>query len=115
LTWEFCVRAQDKLTFMNDIVVEALGRKQPMAFLSGPSFAKELMDEQPTGSALHRYSRAAAAQWRLVCACRLVCASEDLKLAKQVQDAIISPRIRVYTTTDVVGVEVGSDRARILP
>jgi hypothetical protein len=34
---------------MSELIPSALGRKQPMAFLSGPSFAKEVMDLRPTG------------------------------------------------------------------
>ena len=34
---------------MKDIIPRALGREPPMAFVSGPSFAKELMLKQPTG------------------------------------------------------------------
>jgi glycerol-3-phosphate dehydrogenase len=34
--------------YMSELVPKALGRKQPMAFFSGPSFAKELMMQVPT-------------------------------------------------------------------
>ena len=34
---------------MSELIPSALGRKQPAAFLSGPSFAKEVMDLRPTG------------------------------------------------------------------
>ena len=34
---------------MSEVIPSALGRKQPAAFLSGPSFAKEIMDLRPTG------------------------------------------------------------------
>lgn len=34
---------------MSEVIPQALGRRQPTAFLSGPSFAKEVMDLQPTG------------------------------------------------------------------
>jgi hypothetical protein len=34
---------------MSELIPEALGRKQPAVFLSGPSFAKEVMDQCPTG------------------------------------------------------------------
>ncbi len=33
---------------MSDIIPSALGRQQPMSFISGPSFAKELMSDVPT-------------------------------------------------------------------
>lgn len=34
---------------MSEVIPSALGRRQPAAFLSGPSFAKEIMDLRPTG------------------------------------------------------------------
>ena len=34
---------------MSELIPEALARKQPAVFLSGPSFAKEVMDQCPTG------------------------------------------------------------------
>jgi glycerol-3-phosphate dehydrogenase (NAD+) len=36
------------LQYMSQIVPAVLKREQPMAFVSGPSFAKELMQNQPT-------------------------------------------------------------------
>jgi glycerol-3-phosphate dehydrogenase (NAD+) len=36
-------------SMMSEVIPQALGRRQPAAFLSGPSFAKEVMDKQPTG------------------------------------------------------------------
>ncbi len=57
-----------------------------LAFLSGPSFAREIMLRHPT-------TVAAAAQ--------------DLGLARRVQDALTTPYFRLYTTNDVIGVEVG--------
>ncbi len=37
---------------MVDIVHEVLGDQQPFVCISGPSFARELMEEQPTGCEL---------------------------------------------------------------
>ena len=34
---------------MSSVIPSALGRDQPRCFLSGPSFAKELLDKTPTG------------------------------------------------------------------
>lgn len=70
---------------MSDLVPSALERKQPAVFLSGPSFAKEVMQQRPTG---------------------LVAASKDIKLARTVQALFASPTMRVNTTSDVVGVEM---------
>ncbi|KAL6770729.1 GPD1 [Auxenochlorella protothecoides x Auxenochlorella symbiontica] len=70
---------------LSDVIPSALGRKQPTVYLSGPSFAAELMDSKPTG---------------------VVAASKDKALAEAVQHVFASPTFRVNTSTDVVGVEV---------
>merc|ERR1719215_1308854 len=57
-----------------------------MAFLSGPTFAKELMDANPSAA---------------------VMASEDLSIAESCAAIFHSDGLRCYTTYDVVGVEVG--------
>ncbi|GAB4817175.1 hypothetical protein N2152v2_004221 [Parachlorella kessleri] len=70
---------------MSDLIPSVLGRKQPVVYLSGPSFAKEVMDNKPTG---------------------VVAASKDRAMARQVQGLFASPSMRVNLTDDVVGVEV---------
>lgn len=70
---------------LSELIPDALGRKQPTAFLSGPSFAAEVVDGRPTG---------------------LVAASRDKKLVRALQQLFASPSMRVNTSTDVVGVEV---------
>jgi len=54
--------------------------------LSGPSFALEVAQDQPSA---------------------IVAASSDFEAAKAVQSALSSSRFRVYTNTDVIGVEIG--------
>jgi hypothetical protein len=76
---------------MYDVIPTALGRPQPAAFLSGPSFAKEMMQQFPT---------------------TVVVASTDVAVAKAVQLLLSQRTFRVYTTTDVVGLEIG---ARLAP
>lgn len=76
----------ESLQFMIDIIHDCVRSTQPVAILSGPSFAKELMEEQPTG---------------------MVVASQDVELAQRIQRLLSGHRLRVYTTTDVIGVEVG--------
>lgn len=70
---------------MSELIVDVLGRKHPSVFMSGPSFAKEVMTLQPTG---------------------VVAASKDPKLAREIQQLFASPYMRVNTTTDVTGVEI---------
>jgi glycerol-3-phosphate dehydrogenase (NAD(P)+) len=57
-----------------------------LAILSGPSFAKEVGAGKPTA---------------------IVVASRHLAVAKRLQAAISNPRLRAYTSDDVVGVELG--------
>jgi glycerol-3-phosphate dehydrogenase (NAD(P)+) len=57
-----------------------------LAVLSGPSFAPEVAHGDPTA---------------------IVIASEDRKIAQSVQEAFSSKSLRLYTSTDVVGVELG--------
>jgi hypothetical protein len=67
---------------MSEVIPSALGRRQPATFISGPSFAREVMEGRPTG---------------------VVAASRDAKLARDVQQLFASPLMRVNTTTDVIG------------
>jgi glycerol-3-phosphate dehydrogenase (NAD+) len=74
------------LMYMSQLVPDVLGRKQRMAFLSGPSFAKELVENVPTA---------------------VVAAAEDPEMQRAVQDIFLSKVLRVYTSGDVIGTEVG--------
>eukprot|EP01038_Epipyxis_sp_PR26KG_P006941 gene6941-9495_t len=65
---------------------QALDREQPYCVLSGPSFAKEIMMDQPTA---------------------VVVASRYLYHAVKVQRMLSSILFRCYTSQDVVGVELG--------
>ncbi len=57
----------------------------PVAVLSGPSFAREVALGLPTA---------------------LVVASEDWEVARLVQQALTAPAFRLYTSRDVIGVEI---------
>ena len=61
--------------------------------LSGPSFALEVARGQPTA---------------------LVAASVDAGLARQAVDALHAGRLRIYTSTDPIGVEVGGAVKNVL-
>eukprot|EP00747_Dinoflagellata_sp_TGD_P169506 gnl/TRDRNA2_/TRDRNA2_198639_c0_seq1.p1 gnl/TRDRNA2_/TRDRNA2_198639_c0~~gnl/TRDRNA2_/TRDRNA2_198639_c0_seq1.p1 ORF type:complete len:409 (-),score=63.45 gnl/TRDRNA2_/TRDRNA2_198639_c0_seq1:61-1251(-) len=76
----------DTLEMMAELVPRVLGRCQPMAFLSGPTFAQELMDGNPSGA---------------------IIAAEDSAIADKCAALFHSDSLRIYTTTDVIGVEVG--------
>jgi glycerol-3-phosphate dehydrogenase (NAD+) len=74
------------LGFMADILKECLGEDRSYAFLSGPSFAREICEGVATA---------------------VVIASEDLLLADDLADILSSENFRVFTTKDVIGVEIG--------
>jgi glycerol-3-phosphate dehydrogenase (NAD(P)+) len=69
-----------------EIALEALGPRS-VACLSGPSHAEEVARGLPT---------------------TLVAASEDLPLARSMQQAFSTERFRVYTNLDLVGVELAA-------
>ena len=74
-------------------IARALRPSWPCAVLSGPSFALEVARGQPTA---------------------LVAASEDAGLAEQVSAALHGEALRIYTSADVVGVEVGGALKNVL-
>jgi glycerol-3-phosphate dehydrogenase (NAD(P)+) len=75
----------DTFALMTDVVQEEMPGR-PTVALSGPSFAAEVIQRQPTA---------------------IVAASTDASAAERVQAACSSPEFRVYTHDDVTGVELG--------
>jgi glycerol-3-phosphate dehydrogenase (NAD(P)+) len=73
---------------MSEVIREVVGTafSPRLAVLSGPSFAREVALGDPTA---------------------VVVASEDRSLARLVQEDFSSRTLRLYTTTDVIGVELG--------
>jgi glycerol-3-phosphate dehydrogenase (NAD(P)+) len=77
----------ERLALMSDVLSETLApHRERFAFLSGPSFAKDIAAGLPAD---------------------VVLASEDIRVARRVQAILHSPRFRVYTSDDVIGVELG--------
>jgi glycerol-3-phosphate dehydrogenase (NAD(P)+) len=78
----------DTLLTMSEVLSAVLGPEvEPRcAFLSGPSFAREVAAEQPTAVAV---------------------AAKDLDVAHRIQELFSTEYFRVYTNQDVVGVEIG--------
>jgi glycerol-3-phosphate dehydrogenase (NAD(P)+) len=70
----------------HEIVAECLPRAREVGALSGPSFALEVARGQPTA---------------------LVLASEEAAFATRTAAALNSPRLRLYSSRDVRGVELG--------
>lgn len=78
----------DTLMTMSEVLEDVLPpeRHPYLAYLSGPSFAKEVALRMPTA---------------------VVVASNWERMALQVQEAFARPVFRVYTSSDVIGVEMG--------
>ena len=76
----------DTLSRMTEVLAAVLGSDERLAVLSGPSFSAEVARGAPTAVTI---------------------ASRDEAVAETARDAFAAPRFRVYTSTDVVGVELG--------
>ena len=74
----------DTLSLMSQVLAEVLPGRAAVA-LSGPSFAAEVYQRQPTA---------------------VVAASRDATAAERVQSVFSTPRFRVYSNADVIGVEL---------
>ena len=75
----------DSLLRMSEVIRQELGSVK-LGVLSGPSIASEVAAGKPAS---------------------LVAASENLSIARQMQRWFMDDRLRVYTSQDVVGVELG--------
>ena len=80
---------EDSLCRMSQLIKEELAEDdgRAVAVLSGPTFAKEIAAGEPAA---------------------VVIASDDFDLAEQMQHALATPQLRFYTSTDVIGVELGA-------
>ena len=77
----------DKLQRASEIIEEEIpGQKGEIVAVSGPSIAREVIRKVPTS---------------------LVAASQNIKKAEVVQERLSSEMIRVYTSSDITGVELG--------
>lgn len=74
-------------------LVSELNPKCKYAVLSGPSHAEEVINKVPTA---------------------LVCASKDQTIAKKIQDIFTCEYLRVYTSSDVIGAEIGGAIKNVL-
>lgn len=88
---------ESTLLRMTEVIVQVLHdqNKFPVRIgaLSGPSFAKETARGDPTAISI---------------------ASQDLELAEIVQREFSDPRFRIYTNSDIVGVELGGALKNII-
>lgn len=77
----------------HQVVAEILPSAFPSGVLSGPSFAQEVAQGLPTA---------------------LVLASTNAEFARQAAQSLHNPRLRIYTSNDVAGVEVGGAVKNVL-
>lgn len=82
----------DTLMLMDQVIRDVCGGVTVVA-LSGPSHAEEVGRELP---------------------CSVCVAGDNVEACETVQDAFVSPYFRVYTTPDVVGVELGGSLKNII-
>ncbi len=78
---------------LSEVLKQNLQSDTPIAVLSGPSHAEEVSRTMPT---------------------TVVSASSDPAIAKAVQNAFHSNYFRVYTSTDVIGVELGGSLKNVI-
>lgn len=79
--------------FLHQIARKTLSADVPLAVLTGPSFAREVVLQLPTA---------------------VVLASDDLNFAKQIQGYFHTPYFRAYLCTDLIGAEIGGAVKNIL-
>lgn len=70
---------------MSEVIAE-VARQNPVAVLSGPNLAREILTGQPAAS---------------------VVACADMDIARMLQEQFARPTFRLYTNPDVIGCEVG--------
>ncbi len=86
---------EGSLARMSEVIREVIGNrfKPPVAALSGPTFAREVARGEPAA---------------------VVVASTDQSLARKIQQAFSGPTLRLYTNSDLAGVELGAALKNII-
>src|SRR3989441_10144986 len=85
----------ERLMRMSEIIRSVVGARFPprVVALSGPTFAREVARGDPTA---------------------IVAASEDREAARLIQSEFSSPALRLYTSADVAGVELGGSLKNVI-
>ncbi|HEX3681120.1 MAG TPA: NAD(P)H-dependent glycerol-3-phosphate dehydrogenase [Bryobacteraceae bacterium] len=78
---------EGSLSRMSQLIADVLSASVPLAVLSGPTFAKEIAAAEPAA---------------------VVIAAGDIAVAEEIQRAFSTPSLRLYASSDVVGVELGA-------
>lgn len=81
------------LSLMCELLPSMLGESRSYAYLSGPSFAAEMMQGLPTA---------------------VVIASRERAFAKLLGDMLAAPTFRVFTSTDTTGVEIAGAMKNVI-
>ena len=82
----------ETLSLMSEIA-EAIIPNNPLAVLSGPSFAIDVVNNKPTAVTL---------------------ASKDLNIGKNIADSISLPKFRPYLSEDVIGAQIGGATKNVI-
>ncbi|HEC60144.1 hypothetical protein LCGC14_0959300 [marine sediment metagenome] len=93
LSWATKGLTPDTGRFLYDTAAEILGDSHPLAVISGPSFAAEVAQDLPTA---------------------ITVASPNSSFNQALASALHSPTLRVYTSTDVLGVQIGGTVKNVL-
>jgi glycerol-3-phosphate dehydrogenase (NAD(P)+) len=93
VSWATKGLAPDTGELLYDVARSVLGESHPLAVISGPSFAAEVAANLPTAFTV---------------------ASEEGDFAEQLAGLFHSPTLRVYTTYDVLGVQIGGTVKNVL-
>ncbi|MEO6982104.1 MAG: NAD(P)H-dependent glycerol-3-phosphate dehydrogenase [Edaphobacter sp.] len=86
----------EEATFLRMSQVIASVTRNPIAVLSGPSFAQEVAAGSPTAIVAAAHN------------------GDDSALAHTIQRAFSSPTLRIYTNNDVIGVELGGSLKNVI-
>lgn len=80
-------------SLLHEVVADVISPDIPAAILSGPTFAREVAEHLPTA---------------------ITVASRHTDFANQIADILHNDRFRAYTSSDVIGVEVGGAVKNVL-
>jgi glycerol-3-phosphate dehydrogenase (NAD(P)+) len=78
---------------ISEIAKEVIAASHPFVSLSGPSFAREVVEGHPTA---------------------IVAASKDMVAARGVQNDLSFDNLRIYTNADVIGTEIGGSVKNVM-
>lgn len=79
--------------FLHEVAEQILGNDVPLAVVTGPSFAKEVVLGLPTAVTVH---------------------SDHVEFAQMVAEALHGPSFRAYTGNDMMGAELGGAMKNVL-